>query len=82
MLITDRVLDLQTMVGHSWTYAAMMHDLLGLKHNRVTVKSSDKGSQSFVIDVNDFFWLKNAALPFPTVAGKYKNISINLIICR
>ncbi|CAK7268262.1 Vesicle trafficking between the ER and Golgi [Sporothrix epigloea] len=87
LIILDRNIDLTTMLSHSWTYQSLVHDVLGMKLNRVTVqtpideKNSAKGTTKKTYDINatDFFWKKNAPLPFPQVAedidlelGRYK----------
>lgn len=49
----------------------MLQDLLGMQKNRIVIKTDKGQQQKFDIDVNDFFWLANASLPFPVVAGNY-----------
>lgn len=59
------------MLSHSWTYQALVHDVLQMKLNRVTVESPENGKlqkKGYDIDSKDFFWAKNAANPFPQVA--------------
>lgn len=59
------------MLSHSWTYQALVHDVLDMKLNRVTVESPENGrlqKKSYDIDSKDFFWAKNAGNPFPSVA--------------
>lgn len=78
----DRNIDLVPMLSHSWTYQALVSDVLHMKLNRVTVSSPENGrltQKSYDIDSKDFFWAKNAGNPFPAVAedidtdlGKYK----------
>lgn len=83
LVIVDRIIDLQTMLCHSWTYvnkkthyiilkASMLNDVLGMHQMKISLKT-EKGIEKFDIDVNDFFWLKNATLPFPIVAGIKNN---------
>ncbi|CAK7270276.1 Vesicle trafficking between the ER and Golgi [Sporothrix epigloea] len=87
LIILDRNIDLTTMLSHSWTYQSLVHDVLGMKLNRVTVptpideNNPAKGVTKKTYDINatDFFWKKNAPLPFPQVAedidaelGRYK----------
>lgn len=38
LIILDRNLDLVPMVSHSWTYQALVNDVLEMKLNRVTVE--------------------------------------------
>ncbi|EPQ28845.1 uncharacterized protein PFL1_03648 [Pseudozyma flocculosa PF-1] len=71
LVILDRNVDLVPMFAHSWTYQALVQDVLELKLNRVTVVSSEKGVSSkrtYDLDSKDFFWIKNSATPFPQVA--------------
>ncbi|OBT91828.1 Vesicle trafficking between the ER and Golgi [Pseudogymnoascus verrucosus] len=76
LLILDRNVDLIPMLSHSWTYQSLVHDVLNMKLNRITVESPideenpAKGTtkRSYDLTANDFFWTKNAGLPFPQVA--------------
>lgn len=71
LVILDRNVDLVPMLSHSWTYQALVHDVLDMKLNRVTVESPENGrlqKKSYDIDSQDFFWAKNAGNPFPQVA--------------
>jgi hypothetical protein len=38
LVILDRNVDLTSMLSHSWTYQALVHDVLDMKLNRVTVQ--------------------------------------------
>lgn len=40
LVILDRNVDLVPMLSHSWTYQALVNDVLGMKLNRVTVEVS------------------------------------------
>lgn len=76
LIILDRNVDLIPMLSHSWTYQSLVHDVLNMKLNRITVETPideenpAKGSTKKAYDLTaaDFFWKKNAALPFPQVA--------------
>ncbi|BGO89095.1 hypothetical protein NBRC10512_003840 [Rhodotorula toruloides] len=71
LVILDRNVDLVPMLSHSWTYQALVNDVLGMKLNRVTVEAPDAGKLSkktYDLDAKDFFWAKNAQNPFPQVA--------------
>jgi hypothetical protein len=76
LIILDRNVDLIPMLSHSWTYQSLVHDVLKMKLNRITVESlidesnPGKGKKRSAYDLNstDFFWAKNAAAPFPQVA--------------
>lgn len=64
------------MLSHSWTYQSLVHDVLKMHLNRITVElppeegGSGKGSnkRAYDLNANDFFWTKNASVPFPNVA--------------
>jgi hypothetical protein len=76
LIILDRNVDLIPMLSHSWTYQSLVHDVLNMNLNRITVetpvdennpgKSSTK--KAYDLTANDFFWSKNAGVPFPQVA--------------
>lgn len=76
LVLVDRNVDLIPMLSHSWTYQSLVHDVLRMHLNRITVKvpvdESDpsKGSKerSYDLNANDFFWKRNAPNPFPAVA--------------
>ncbi|KAI9048599.1 hypothetical protein LZ554_007432 [Drepanopeziza brunnea f. sp. 'monogermtubi'] len=76
LIILDRNVDLIPMLSHSWTYQSLVHDVLKMKLNRITVETPvdennpAKGSTKKAYDLTstDFFWSKNASLPFPAVA--------------
>ncbi|GAA5978263.1 hypothetical protein JCM5350_002244 [Sporobolomyces pararoseus] len=71
LVLFDRNVDLVPMLSHSWTYQALVNDVLGMKLNRVTVEAPDSGKMSkktYDLDSKDFFWSKNAQNPFPQVA--------------
>ncbi|KAH8685895.1 Sec1-like protein [Tricladium varicosporioides] len=76
LIILDRNVDLIPMLSHSWTYQSLVHDVLNMKLNRITVENPvdeenpAKGStkKAYDLTANDFFWAKNASVPFPQVA--------------
>jgi hypothetical protein len=64
LCILDRDMDLATMLQHTWIYQAMVHDVLGMSLNRVTVQDA-----TYDIDDKDRFWAAHASEPlFPDVA--------------
>lgn len=82
LLILDRSMDLTPMLSHSWTYQALIHDVLELRLNRITVDADECINQtrkSYDIDNKDFFWNKNASNPFPQVAGKTDGFAMGWI---
>ena len=85
MFIFDRNIDLAVAVQHGWNYEPLVHDLLGLKSNRVVLGGGDASSspsssapsqaqtssekKTYDLDESDFFWSENATAVFPEVAG-------------
>lgn len=91
LLVMDRNIDLVSMVSHGWTYQALVSDCLEMKLNRVVVSTPSQNplqtssKKAYDLDSKDFFWLKNAANPFPQVAedidtelNKYKQDAAEL----
>lgn len=71
LILLDRNVDLVPMLSHSWTYQALVNDVLDMKLNRITVTTTESGKQqkrAYDLDNQDFFWKKNAGTPFPQVA--------------
>ncbi|KAI1085016.1 sec1 protein [Whalleya microplaca] len=76
LVILDRNVDLNPMLSHSWTYQSLVHDVLNMKLNRITIETPideenpAKGTtkKAYDLTATDFFWEKNAAVPFPQVA--------------
>ena len=79
LLLVDRNIDLSSLLHHTWTYQALVHDVLDLKSNNVTIV--DKGSsdgegaytrkkkpQSYNMGATDKFWQSHKGDPFPEVA--------------
>ncbi|KAG8763794.1 Vesicle trafficking between the ER and Golgi [Ceratobasidium sp. 423] len=71
LILWDRNLDLVPMLSHSWTYQALVHDVMDMRLSRVTMSTTEGGrtqKKTYDLDQKDFFWAKNAANPFPQVA--------------
>ncbi|KAI9813287.1 MAG: Vesicle trafficking between the ER and Golgi [Pycnora praestabilis] len=76
LIVLDRNVDLIPMLSHSWTYQSLVHDVLKMHLNRITVETPidetnpAKGSakRAYDLNSNDFFWTRNAGVPFPQVA--------------
>src|SRR5207237_408018 len=52
-------------------YQSLVSDVLSTKLNRITIETMSEGKVSrkgFDLEADDFFWKKNAAVPFPQVA--------------
>ncbi|EKX34589.1 Sec1 family domain-containing protein 1A [Guillardia theta CCMP2712] len=73
LIILDRSQDLSVNLQHAWTYEAMLHDILGMKLNKVTINeqvgdgSGRKKSSVYDLSVQDAFWVDNSGKPFPSV---------------
>lgn len=68
LVILDRIIDLVSMISHSWTYQALVHDLCDLHLNRITLNLDDNKRKAYDLDTHDFFWANNANTVFPSVA--------------
>ncbi|KAL1961437.1 hypothetical protein VTO42DRAFT_165 [Malbranchea cinnamomea] len=76
LILVDRNVDLVPMLSHSWTYQSLVHDVLNMHLNRITVETPvdeahpEKGTtkRSYDLSASDFFWNRNAGVPFPQVA--------------
>ncbi|KAI9480294.1 MAG: Sec1-like protein [Benjaminiella poitrasii] len=68
LILLDRSMDLTPMLSHSWTYEALIHDVLDMKLNRITIDETNNKKKSYDLEAKDFFWTKNASNPFPQVA--------------
>ncbi|XP_050989819.1 sec1 family domain-containing protein 1 [Labeo rohita] len=80
-VLADRNLDLATPLHHTWTYQALIHDVLDFHLNRVSVEESQgseaspagarpkkKNKKSYDLTAADKFWQKHKGSPFPEVA--------------
>lgn len=72
LLILDRNIDLATPLHHTWTYQALIHDVLQLKLNQIRlVEKSEKSGQkvkNYDLSTEDKFWQSHKGSPFPQVA--------------
>ncbi|XP_068109985.1 sec1 family domain-containing protein 1 [Hyperolius riggenbachi] len=81
LVLVDRNIDLATPLHHTWTYQALVHDVLDFHLNRVNLEetppaeSSPSGARpkkknikSYDLTVADRFWQKHKGSPFPEVA--------------
>lgn len=76
LILLDRNIDLVPMLSHSWTYQSLVHDVLNMKLNRITIETPldetnpAKGTskKAYDLSASDYFWAKNAGVPFPQVA--------------
>ena len=76
LVVVDRNVDLIPMLSHSWTYQSLVHDVLKMHLNRITVEtpideenpSKGRTKKAYDLTSKDFFWSRNASVPFPQVA--------------
>lgn len=76
LILLDRNIDLIPMLSHSWTYQSLVHDVLDMRLNRITVETIEDipgggqriSKKAYDLNSNDSFWAKNAGVPFPQVA--------------
>lgn len=76
LVIVDRNVDLIPMLSHSWTYQSLVHDVLKMHLNRITIEtpideenpSKGRTRKAYDLTSSDFFWARNAGIPFPQVA--------------
>jgi hypothetical protein len=69
MVLLDRSVDLTLPLYHPWTYQALVHDVLDMKSNVVTLPVEKDGKTikeryELVVETDEF-WRINAGLPFP-----------------
>lgn len=63
LVILDRNVDLVSTLAHSWIYECMVSDVFQLDRNTIEIPGDEP--KRYDIDPSDFFWMENAALPFP-----------------
>ncbi|KAH6697278.1 SEC1 family transport protein SLY1 [Plectosphaerella plurivora] len=68
LILMDRDIDLLPLLSHSWTYQSLVQDVLSMEKRRITVVDEGNAKKSYDLSNDDFFWKKNAPLPFPQVA--------------
>ncbi|CAM6127509.1 unnamed protein product [Calypogeia fissa] len=75
LCLFDRNFELSAAVQHVWSYRPLVHDVLGMKLNRVSVQAEPGapvlkkvGGKSYELDDSDPFWVANGGAPFPKVA--------------
>jgi sec1 family domain-containing protein 1 len=67
LCIFDRNFELSVGIQHDWSYRPLVHDILGLKLNRVNMPPGN-AMKSYELDDSDSFWAVNSWSPFPKVA--------------
>ncbi|KAK7886644.1 hypothetical protein WMY93_026265 [Mugilogobius chulae] len=80
-VLVDRNLDMATPLHHTWTYQALVHDVLDFHLNRVVLDETSgpepspsgarpkkKNRKTYDLTAADKFWQKHKGSPFPEVA--------------
>uniref|UniRef100_A0A0E0D3R9 SEC1 family transport protein SLY1 n=1 Tax=Oryza meridionalis TaxID=40149 RepID=A0A0E0D3R9_9ORYZ len=62
LCLFDRNFELSVGIQHDWSYRPLVHDVLGLKSNKL------KLPEKYDLDDTDPFWVANSWLQFPKVA--------------
>ncbi|KAJ8447429.1 hypothetical protein Cgig2_019423 [Carnegiea gigantea] len=73
LCLFDRNFELAVGIQHDFRYKPLVHDVLGLRLNRVSVPGEKAGMKSFELDASDPFWVANGGLEFPEVAVEIEN---------
>ncbi|KAK9668225.1 hypothetical protein RND81_13G042700 [Saponaria officinalis] len=73
LCLFDRIFELAVGVQHDFRYRPLVHDVLGLRLNRVSVRGEKGGMKSFELDGGDPFWEASGGLEFPEVAVEIEN---------
>ncbi|KAL6963614.1 Vesicle trafficking between the ER and Golgi [Sarracenia purpurea var. burkii] len=68
LCIFDRNFELSVAIQHDFRYRPLVHDVLGLRLNRLSVQGEKGGTKSYELDRSDQFWVANGSLEFPEVA--------------
>lgn len=67
LCLFDRNFELSVAVQHVWSYRPLVHDVLNMRLNRVTVQGDGKRIP-YELDDGDSFWVANGNAVFPQVA--------------
>uniref|UniRef100_A0AAX7UQP6 Sec1 family domain-containing protein 1 n=1 Tax=Astatotilapia calliptera TaxID=8154 RepID=A0AAX7UQP6_ASTCA len=79
-VLVDRNVDMATPLHHTWTYQALIHDVLDFHLNRVVMEEGmgaepsagarpkKKSRKTYDLTAADKFWQKHKGSPFPEVA--------------
>ncbi|XP_010935252.1 SEC1 family transport protein SLY1 [Elaeis guineensis] len=73
LCIFDRNFELAVGIQHDWSYRPLVHDVLGMKLNRVTMPAEKSAAKSYELDDSDSFWFSNSWSPFQKVAEEIEN---------
>ncbi|KAK6916804.1 Sec1-like protein [Dillenia turbinata] len=68
LCIFDRNFELSVAIQHDFRYKPLVHEVFGLRLNRLSVPGEKGGMRSYEMDAGDPFWVANGYLEFPEVA--------------
>ncbi|KAK8951371.1 SEC1 family transport protein SLY1 [Platanthera zijinensis] len=68
LCLFDRNFELSVALQHDWTYRSLVHDVLDMKLNRVSVQGDKSPLKSYELDDSDPFWASNSWSPFEKIA--------------
>ncbi|KAG0484297.1 hypothetical protein HPP92_008212 [Vanilla planifolia] len=68
LCLFDRNFELSVGVQHDWSYRPLVHDVLGMKLNKISVQGEKSLIKSYVLDDSDPFWVSNSWSPFEKIA--------------
>ncbi|KAI4342616.1 hypothetical protein MLD38_027222 [Melastoma candidum] len=73
LCLFDRNFEMSVAIQHDFRYRPLVHDILGLRLNRLNVQGEKGGMKSYELDSSDPFWATNGSLEFPEVAVEIEN---------
>lgn len=71
MILCNRNIDFATILLHPWHYGALIHDILGIRNNKVSMKNEITENKEIHYDldpINDLIWSKKMNIPYSIVA--------------
>lgn len=74
LCLFDRNFELSVVLQHAWTYKPLVHDVLSMHLNRVTLHDAPapgqpgSGKKNYEVDDADFFWSGHGKEQFPMIA--------------
>lgn len=88
LCLFDRNFELSVAVQHVWSYRPLVHDVLNMRLNRVTVQGEGgtlglKGKnagKTYELDDGDSFWVANGNAVFPQVAQEVE-VQLSRSVC-
>ncbi|CAJ0958284.1 unnamed protein product, partial [Mesorhabditis belari] len=82
LIIADRSADLATMLHHTWTDQALVHDVLGLDQNRVSMPDKGKKVDYDLHCGHDRLWTQHKGNAFSLVAEAIQGDLVTFNSCK